>query len=163
MRGTAVLALSLVLGYAKSGSADPAPAEPTAPPRAQRDYLLACGGCHGLLGTTGSKAVPQLKGLVGFYLSTQEGRSYLPRLPNVAFAALSDQQLAAVLNYVVFDFGGASVPKGAQPYAAAEVAQWRARPLTEVPLTEYRRRLVADLIGHYRAPASLGFYDHRTH
>jgi len=161
MRRMAALALSLVLGYANSGSAEPAPAEPTAPPRAQRDYLLACGGCHGLLGATQSKAVPQLKGLVGFYLNTPEGRGYLPRLPNVAFAALNDQELAAVLNYVVFDLGGASVPNGAKPYDAAEVARWRARPLTEVPLTEYRRRLVAGLIARYRAPATLGFYDHR--
>ncbi len=145
------LALLCVFGYAKSGAAGPEP-----PPPAQRDYLLACGGCHGLLGTTNSKAVPQLKGLVGYYLNTPEGRSYLPRLPNVAFAALSDQDLAAVLNYVVFDLGGASVPSGAQPYDAAEVARWRARPLTEVPLTQYRRRLVASLIEHYRAPTALG-------
>jgi len=145
------LALLWVFGYAQSGSA----ASGSLPP-AQRDYLLACGGCHGLLGATNSKAVPQLKGLVGYYLNTPEGRSYLPRLPNVAFAALSDQDLAAVLNYVVFDFGGASVPAGAQPYDAAEVARWRARPLTEVPLTQYRRRLVARLIEHYRAPATLG-------
>jgi len=147
------LALLGVTGYAKSGSAGPEP-----PPPAQRDYLLACGGCHGLLGTTNSKAVPQLQGLVGFYLNTREGRSYLPRLPNVAFAALSDQQLAAVLNYAVFDLGGASVPAGAPSYDAAEVARWRARPLTEVPLTQYRRRLVANLVKHYHAPATLGSY-----
>jgi mono/diheme cytochrome c family protein len=146
----AVLAVSLLLGYARPSSAEPAP-----PPAARRDYLLACGGCHGLLGTTNSKAVPQLQGLVGFYLATPEGRSYLPRLPNVAFAALKDQELAAVLNYVVFDFGGASVPAGAKPYDAAEVARWRARPLTDVSLTEYRRRLVASLIAQHRAAAAL--------
>jgi mono/diheme cytochrome c family protein len=148
------LALLWIVGYVKPGSAGPGP-----PPPAQRDYLLACGGCHGLLGTTNSKAVPQLKGLVGFYLNTPEGRSYLPRLPNVAFAALSDQDLAAVLNYVVFDLGGASVPAGARPYDTAEVSRWRARPLTEVPLSQYRRRLVATLIEHYHAPATLESYD----
>jgi cytochrome c553 len=148
------LALLGVFGYSESRSAGPKP-----PPPAQRDYLLACGGCHGLLGTTNSKAVPQLQGLVGFYLNTPEGRSYLPRLPNVAFAALSDQDLAAVLNYVVFDLGGVSVPAGAPPYDAAEVARWRARPLTEVPLSEYRRRLVTNLIERYRAPTTLRSYD----
>ncbi len=96
---------------------------------------------------------------MGFYLNTAEGRRYLPRLPNVAFAPLSDDALAAVLNYIVFDFGGASVPTGAPPYDAAEVARWRAQPLNDVPLTEYRRRLVASLIKSARAPASLGDYD----
>ncbi len=174
-------ALLLVMGCAPAGAATPTPpltpapaltltlrptaeAPSSAPPSpARRDYLLACGGCHGLQGASNSRAVPQLKDLVGFYLNTAEGRRYLPRLPNVAFAPLSDDALAAVLNYVVFDFGGASVPTGAPPYDAAEVARWRAQPLNDVPLTEYRRRLIASLIKSAGAPASLGDYDAAPH
>ncbi len=166
-------ALLLVIGCAPAGAATPAltpapaltltPApeapSPAPPSPARRDYLLACGGCHGLQGASNSRAVPQLKDLVGFYLSTAEGRRYLPRLPNVAFAPLSNDALAAVLNYVVFDFGGASVPAGAPPYEAAEVARWRAQPLNDVPLTQYRRRLVASLIKSAHAPARLGDYE----
>ena len=77
----------------------------------QRDYILACGGCHGLNGISNSTLVPSLKGLVGYYLYLPEGRAYLPRLPNVAFSTLSDEQLAAVLNYMVFDLGAGSGPR----------------------------------------------------
>jgi mono/diheme cytochrome c family protein len=126
---------------------------------AESNYLLSCAGCHGLAGASNVQAVPELKGLVGYYLRTPEGRAYLPRLPNIAFAALSDRDLAEVLNYVVFDLGGASAPVGAKPYGAAEIARGRARPLTEVALSAYRRRLVATLIARYGAPPELRAYD----
>ncbi len=126
---------------------------------AESNYLLACGGCHGLTGASNPDAVPQLKGLVGYYLRTPEGRAYLPRLPNIAFAALSDREVADVLNYIVFDLGGASARADAKPYDAAEVAHWRAQPLTEVALSAYRRRLVATLIDRYGAPPELRAYD----
>jgi hypothetical protein len=127
-------------------------------PPPQRDYILACGGCHGLGGVSNPDLVPSLQGLVGFYLNLPEGRAYLSRLPNVAFSTLSDERLAAVLNYVVFDIGASSVPAGAPAYRAAEVGKWRKQPLTEVTLSEYRRRLVDTLIKQYRAPDALNGY-----
>jgi cytochrome c553 len=127
-------------------------------PPPQRDYILACGGCHGLKGTSNPDLVPSLQGLVGLYLNLPEGRAYLSRLPNVAFSTLSDQRLAAVLNYVVFDIGAGSVPADAPAYRAEEVGKWRKQPLTEVTLSEYRRRLVDTLIREYRAPDALRGY-----
>jgi mono/diheme cytochrome c family protein len=124
----------------------------------QRDYILACGGCHGLQGVSNSNLVPSLQGLVGYFLHLPEGRAYLPRLPNVAFSTLSDEQLAAVLNYTVFEIGAGSAPAGTRPYVAAEVAQWRKQPLTEVTLSAYRRELVETLIRRYRAPVTLRGY-----
>jgi mono/diheme cytochrome c family protein len=133
--------------------------EPIQPLRgAQGDYLLNCGGCHGFYGVSNAKLVPSLKDLVGYYLRTPEGRAYLPRLPNVAFSTLSDQKLAAVLNYVVFQIGGNSAPVGAKPYGAAEVGRWRKQPLNEVVLSQYRRQLVETLIGQHQAPAELRVY-----
>ncbi len=140
-------------------TADPRAAAPTVqfrPP--QRDYILACGGCHGLNGISNAALVPSLKGLVGYYLYLPEGRAYLPRLPNVAFSTLNDEQLAAVLNYMVFDIGAGSAPAGARAYGSAEVGRWRKQPLTEVTLSEYRRRLVETLINEYHAPAALRGY-----
>jgi cytochrome c553 len=134
-------------------------AAPTAQfPQPQRDYILACGGCHGLHGTSNPDLVPSLQGLVGLYLNLPEGRAYLSRLPNVAFSTLSDERLAAVLNYVVFDIGAGSVPAGAPAYRAAEVGKWRKQPLTEVTLSAYRRGLVDTLIKEYRAPDTLRGY-----
>jgi mono/diheme cytochrome c family protein len=122
------------------------------------DYLLQCGGCHGLDGVSNARFVPSLKDLAGYYLLLPEGRTYLPRLPNIAFSTLSDQRLAAVLNYVVFEIGGDSAPKGAKPYGAAEVGMWRKRPLTEVVLSQYRQQLVESLISQHQAPAALRVY-----
>jgi mono/diheme cytochrome c family protein len=124
----------------------------------QRDYILACAGCHGLHGVSNPDLVPSLQGLVGYFLDLPEGRAYLSRLPNVAFSTLSDEQLAAVLNYMVFEIGAGSAPAGAQPYVAAQVGEWRRRPLTEVTLSAYRRQLVETLIHQYRAPVSLRGY-----
>jgi hypothetical protein len=99
-----------------------------------------------------------LKGLVGYYLYLPEGRAYLPRLPNVAFSTLNDEQLAAVLNYMVFDIGAGSAPAGTRAYRAAEVGKWRKLPLTEVTLSAYRRQMVETLIARYHAPEALRGY-----
>jgi mono/diheme cytochrome c family protein len=125
---------------------------------AQRDFILACAGCHGLQGVSNSNLVPSLQGRVGFFLDVPEGRAYLSRLPNVAFSTLSDEQLAAVLNYMVFEVGAGSAPAGARPYLAAEVGQWRKQPLTEVTLSAYRRQLVETLIRRYKVPVTLRGY-----
>ena len=114
---------------------------------AQRSYVLACGGCHGIEGTSNSRFVPQLRDTVGYFLNSTAGREYLVRLPNVAFSNTSDRELADLLNFMVFQLGGHSVPGNARPYAAAEVARLRKRPLTEVSLTDYRTRLIATLGG----------------
>ena len=131
-------------------------------PQPQRDYILACGGCHGLNGVSNSSLVPSLKGLVGYYLYLPEGRAYLPRLPNVAFSTLNNEQLAAVINYMVFDLGAGSAPAGTRPYRAAEVGKWRRQPLTEVTLSEYRQRMVDTLIARYHAPLALRGYSATT-
>lgn len=128
-------------------------------PKAQSDYLLSCGGCHGENGISNARRVPPLRAQVGFYLATPEGRAYLIRLPNVAFAALSDRELAAVLNFTVFRLGEGSVPADAAPYTIAEVRHWRSRPLNEVSLAAYRGRLVDELVAKHRAPLSLREYD----
>ena len=48
-----------------------------------------------------------------FHNCTKDGRDYLIRLPNVAYSAIADnQELAEMMNFVVFGLGGgASAPK----------------------------------------------------
>src|SRR5271168_1870718 len=116
--------ITMVLGL--PCAADPASAPPTIQfAERQRDFILACAGCHGMNGVSNANLVPNLKGLVGYYLNLPEGRAYLSRLPNVAFSTLNDDQLAAVLNYMVFEIGEGSAPAGTRPYRAAEVGKWR--------------------------------------
>jgi hypothetical protein len=127
-----------------------------ADPRAS--YVLGCGGCHGVDGVSNPKLVPELRGQVGYFLATQKGREYLVRLPNVAFYAVSNRELADILNYTVFTIGRGGAPVGAKPYTAAEVATLRKSPLTEVGLIDYRNTLVEDLIAKHGAPVSLRVY-----
>ncbi len=124
----------------------------------RRPYLMGCVGCHGEAGVTISQKVPDLKDQIGWFLHLPEGRAYLVRLPNVAFAPISDTELAEMMNYMVFGLGGTSAPKGAKPYSAAEVGKLRKQPLTEVPLFQYRAEIVERLITEYQAPESLRLY-----
>jgi mono/diheme cytochrome c family protein len=121
-------------------------------------YLMGCVGCHGSDGVTISQKVPDLKGQVGYFLNLPEGRDYLVRLPNVAFAPVSDQGVADMLNYMVFTLGEGSAPKGAKPYSAKEVARLRKQPLNEVPLFQYRAEIVERLIADHQAPEAMRVY-----
>jgi len=151
MRRIAGLLVSLLLPAALH--AEMAPLQ-----REQSNYLLNCGGCHGIDGVSNSRVVPDLKDQVGYFLRLPEGRRYLGRLPNIAFATLSDRDLADLLNYMVFTLGGDSAPKGAEPYSAKEVASLRKQPLNEVALFEYRASLVEELIEKHNATTALRFY-----
>jgi hypothetical protein len=122
------------------------------------NYLLSCGGCHGLDGVSNSNLVPDLKNQVGFFLNLPEGRDYVVRLPNVAFSITTDEALTGLLNYVVFSLGGDSVPKGTKPYTTHEVAKLRRSPLTEVSLAQMRQQMVRVLIDRYNATPELRRY-----
>ena len=127
-------------------------------PTARANYLLSCGGCHGVEGVSNSRLVPDLKDQVGFFLNLPEGRSYVVRLPNVAFSITTDEALTGLLNYVVFDLGGPSVPNGTKPYSVREVSQLRRKPLTEVSLAQMRQQMVRILIDQYNATTELRRY-----
>ena len=133
-------------------------AEMTQFPTARANYLLSCGGCHGVDGVSNSRLVPDLKDQVGFFLNLPEGRSYVVRLPNVAFSITTDEALTGLLNYVVFTLGGSSVPNGTKPYTVREVARLRRKPLTEVSLAQMRQQMVRILIEQYNATTDLRRY-----
>ncbi len=148
--GAGILAIALLpaLAFAEMGPI----------PQDKQNFLLSCGGCHGLDGVSNSQIVPDLKNQVGFFFNLPEGRRYLARLPNVAFSTNTDQELADLLNYAVFTLGGPSVPKGARPYSAREVGELRKQPLTETALFQYRQKMVETLIADYQATPSLRRY-----
>lgn len=126
--------------------------------KVQSDYLLACGGCHGENGISNARLVPDLRDQVGYFLSTPQGRRYLVQLPNVATAALDDAALATVLNFMVWEIGGASAPARASRYTAPEVSALRREPLNEVSLKDYRKQLVESLIAEHGAPPAMRYY-----
>jgi hypothetical protein len=96
-------------------------------------------------------------------LCTPEARAYLIRLPAIANASLSDSALADLMNFVVFDLGGAQdVASKYRTFTAREVGDLRARPLDTIALTAYRATLVEDLISRCGAPVSLREYGVRS-
>jgi cytochrome c553 len=103
---------------------------------AEQNYLLFCGGCHGLAGTGVPHRVPALKDTIGRFLRADGGRDLLLRFPGVVNSQLSDGALAEVMNWCVARFAGPDAPTDLQPYSAEEVRAARAIP----PLNTQRSR-----------------------
>ena len=114
--------------------------------RARFHYQIYCQGCHTPDGS-GARAVPQLKDFVGYFLDFPQGREYLVRVPGSAIAALNDNDLAEVLNWIVREFGANSVSQPFAPYTGFEVAEPRKRPLNEVE--RYRGQMLT-MLGRVR-------------
>ena len=126
------------------------------PVAARSDYVEQCGGCHGVQGRSAPASLPELRDRVGYFMCTPQSRVYLIRLPNVAHSRITDnQQLADLMNFVIFSLGGSSAPKGTKPFTGEEVAHERQFALSSVSLTAERARHVESAIRRCGAPASL--------
>ena len=90
------------------------------------DFVLNCSGCHGL-DARGSVSVPPLTG-TGALLASPEGRAYLIRVPGVAQSPLSDVRLAALMNWMLVEIGGA---RAITSFTADEVGRLRREPLLD--------------------------------
>ncbi len=105
------------------------------------DYMLQCQGCHLADGSGAPGAVPDLRGSLARFLSVPGGREYLVRVPGAAQSPLSDERLAALLDWMIGEFGPAEAAAQLEPYRADEVARWRAQPYAEVQ--SVRRELLS--------------------
>ena len=114
-----------------------ASAEPT-PPRV--DFMLHCQGCHLPDGGGIPDLVPPLKDHVARFVHSEAGRAFLVQVPGVAQSFLSDERLAAVMNWMLTEFDAAGIPADFSPYTAAEVGRWRQQP--ERHVTETRTRIL---------------------
>jgi hypothetical protein len=113
-------------------AAAPAGAPPAGVENAQRawqNWTLNCQGCHRFDGSGSDATAPGIAGTVAKFLLVPGGREYLIRVPGVATSALSDADLAEVMNWMLWRFDQEHVPATFQPYTAAEIAPLRARPL----------------------------------
>ncbi len=153
------LALALLLCAAASGPAHADPAPQPAPDAVRSAYLLGCGGCHGIDGRSYAPKVPDLAGQAGYFLCTQDGRSYISRLPNVDYAHLSNALLAEVMNYVTFTLGAGTAPASAIPFTAAEMAAARAHTLTIPAMAELRANIVGSVLRVCPNASGLRGYD----
>lgn len=113
--------------------------------RAKMNWMLNCQGCHQPDATGSVNGAPAMAGEVARFLSVEGGREYLARVPGVANAGLSDDQLAELLNWTLQNFDGPHVPAGFTPYTAGEIGAARKHPLvSEAPgIRESLRRKFA--------------------
>lgn len=122
--------------------ATPAAAADAMGSRAALHYQLHCSGCHNPDGSGQPGSVPALKGRLGGYLGTPQGREFLVRVPGVSQSFLSDKDLADVLNFMVDAFDHEGTPATFQPFRADEVGRLRKASLSDTE-TERRRVLPA--------------------
>lgn len=112
--------------------------------------MLYCMGCHGADAQGVPGKVPPLANALGSYMRTPDGRNYVLRVPGAANSALSDAQLAAVLNWIAMRFSATQLPSDVSWFTPDEVAQIRHTPLADVLAT--RREIVRSLAASGEAP-----------
>ncbi|HZT03969.1 MAG TPA: hypothetical protein VFA39_17080 [Steroidobacteraceae bacterium] len=101
------------------------------------NYMLQCQGCHGPDGRGEPGHVPSIRATLAPLSRFAAGRRYLLQVPGVALSALSDEDLAALLNWMIPAFGGVG-PQRFRAYTAAEVGRYRREPLVEISATRAR-------------------------
>ena len=90
----------------------------------ETDYALQCLGCHGAEGAGVPGHVPPLSG-VAELLATPAGRARLLAVPGVRQASLSDERLAALLEWVAVRFAPAGAGRAAPALTGEEVRRLR--------------------------------------
>jgi mono/diheme cytochrome c family protein len=121
--------------------------EPMARPA--RIYAENCEGCHGWAGVSVTE-IPTLKGRIGYFARIPEGRRYLMQVPNVALNPSSDEDIAAMMNWLLATFSREQLPADFVPYTAQEVAALRT---ARIDVAADRRRVVAALVAAKELPS----------
>lgn len=111
--------------------------------RGQQLYVLHCMGCHLPRGEGVEGRVPRMADFVGYFTHIPEGRAYLVQVPGVSQSALSDAEIAEVLNWVLETQSAKQLPPDFTPYTEEEVARHRSQPLLDV--TQVREALLERL------------------
>ena len=108
----------------------------------QINYIVHCQGCHLADGSGTPEKVPELKNAAGRFLLVPGGREYLVQVPGTAQSALTDGEVAGVLNWILVNFSKTELPADFTPYSTAEIARVRT-PLANVSAT--RAGLMAEI------------------
>jgi hypothetical protein len=113
--------------------------------RAHVNYMLHCQGCHLPQAEGLDGRVPPMKDFVGYFLRSDEGREFLIRVPGVAQSALSSDELAELMNWLVLTYSADQLPETFEPFTRIEVDRLRTDPVADPEST--RERLLADIAG----------------
>ena len=115
-----------------------------------QDYMLHCMGCHGTEAQGVPGKIPPLANALSRFMRTAEGRNYVLRVPGAANSALSDRQLADVLNWLAVKFDANAAASNLAPFTSEEVSRLRHTPLVSVLAA--RSAVVRDLAATGPAP-----------
>ena len=96
------------------------------------NYILQCQGCHLADGAGTPGKVPALKHEVGRFLQVPGGREFLIQVPGTSQSALSDAEVAGVLNWILENFSSEQLPIDFVPYSRKEISRYRQPPLANV-------------------------------
>ena len=95
------------------------------------DYLLYCRGCHLVNGSGVPPEVPTLVSDIGKIVAIPGGREYIIRVPGVSQTAMNNDELSAVLNWVLAEFNADTTPENFSPYTSEEVGEARQKVLVD--------------------------------
>jgi cytochrome c553 len=124
------LRLLLIAALALSGSAHAGGED-----RPRLQYVQFCSGCH-LPDGSGSPAfgVPSMRGLLGQFLQVPGGREFIVQVPGVMNSALSDADIANLMNWLLPVVSAPTLPAaGFKPYTAQEIGRLRTSRPADVP------------------------------
>ena len=124
IRAAAVAAALVALATSTANAANPA-----------QDYALNCMGCHGTEAQGVPGKVPPLANALSRFMRSPEGRNYVLRVPGAANSALSNEQLAAVLNWLAVTYDSSASATQPALFTSTEVAAVRHQPLLSVLAT----------------------------
>ena len=96
--------------------------------RAEINFMLHCQGCHLPEAAGFEGRVPPIKDFAGYFLHSQAGRDFLIRVPGVSRSALSDSEIAELMNWLLQTYSESQLPDRFEPFTEAEVASLRVDP-----------------------------------
>ena len=102
------------------------------------NFQLNCMGCHLADGSGEPGRVPSIRRSLVLFSATPQGREFVIRVPGVAQSPLSDEDTAALLNWLARNLSDLALPSGFADYSAAEVQRSRSRPLARVSVLRAR-------------------------
>jgi hypothetical protein len=114
------------------------------------NYQLRCMGCHLADGAGQPGRVPSIRRSLVLFSASLDGRDYVVRVPGVAQSPLSDEDTAALLNWMARNLSDLKLPPGFVDYSEAEIHRLRAHPLVRV--SAIRARLLKAAAVEPRVP-----------
>ena len=114
------------------------------------NYQLRCMGCHLADGSGQPGRVPSIRRSLVLFSASLDGRDYVVRVPGVAQSPLSDEDTAALLNWMARNLSDLKLPPGFVDYSEAEIHRLRDHPLVRV--SAIRARLLKAAAVEPRVP-----------